>query len=127
MIGAQSLRGHIDNLGDMTDLQRLITLDDAYTTFTSSQNTKLVSNDFCKSIQNSVQADDILNLQFTSGRPYPSAERGMFMLTLQAQRGTLKLPCSHTCMYATPGFIRKLADKTEISSTTPNTSEMPCV
>lgn len=68
-IGTQSLQGHIDGLGDKTGLQHVVTLDTAYTAFTSSRNTDMVGDALCKHVQNAVQTDDILNLQFTSGRP----------------------------------------------------------
>ena len=78
-IGTQSLQGHIDGLGDKTDLQHIVTLDNAYTAFTSSQNTDLVGDALCKHVQNEVGAEDILNLQFTSGKPTSCAKLGMPM------------------------------------------------
>lgn len=74
-----SLQGHIDGLGDKTDLQHIVTLDNAYTAFTSSQNTDLVGDALCKHVQNGIRAEDILNLQFTSGKPTSCAKLGMPM------------------------------------------------
>lgn len=75
-IGTRSLQGHIDNLGqtdrltpELHDLQQIVSLEDeAYNKFTSEGNSDLVGDSLCRHIESLVRSEDILNLQFTSGR-----------------------------------------------------------
>lgn len=75
-IGTRSLHGHINNLGQknaltpkLHDLEHIVSLEhEAYGKFTSKENSDLVGDALCRHVESAVRSEDILNLQFTSGK-----------------------------------------------------------
>ena len=75
-IGTRSLQEHIENLRQkdksapvLDNLQHVVSLkDDLYSKFTSKENTELVEDTLCKRVESAVRPENVLNLQFTSGK-----------------------------------------------------------
>ena len=75
-IGTRSLHGHINNLAQkdtltpaLHDLEHVVSLErEAYSKFASKENSDLVGDALCRHVESAVRSEDILNLQFTSGK-----------------------------------------------------------
>lgn len=89
-IGSRKLDAHIETLATIPELNRIVSLADSdahvknlvkgkvetqsYSTFVSSAHSVFLNDSFFRRAEKAVKPEDVLNLQFTSGR-YPPLQR----------------------------------------------------